>query len=261
MASKIQLKTFGVKPVITLKHLEALRKRIRDECGIEPMFTTLRPRDIENLFDLYYAYVFGGTIRKECTTRGIPLKFESESRAKKFGGLFFAQYRVLPDGKVEYKHIGFRFPPQEYVSLFTKGEKKVRGAGLDIYDRLEALMIGFEHELIHMVQQLYGYALPEMRERGRKIVYDAHGYLFQCMVYQYFQHRDTQTSMHLGDAADHLTPSNLSKGKRVKVVNVLFHGKRQDFYGTIARINKKTAGITLDNGLKLNAPFGMLRKI
>jgi hypothetical protein len=149
---------------------------------------SLGDREIQYLFELYNKRIFQGELKIELEKQKKSLRIQMTpgSENMKAGGWC----KTTNDGFI------LSFPLALYQSLFLPGEEGgVKNGGLVAYDRLGALQLTMEHELIHLIIQLTG-----NRKKG-----ESHGKLFRFLVHYYFGQTECKHDLGLGD------PSKWSK--------------------------------------------------
>jgi hypothetical protein len=113
----------------------------------EPDFTTIHPRDLEHLYDRYNEGFFGGALKRALPA--VFIRFSLSNRMTRAAGV--TRRRVLPGG-VEDFEIGIAI--SLLFEAFRDPGREMRVTGLKCATRLEALQRVFEHELIHLTENL-----------------------------------------------------------------------------------------------------------
>lgn len=142
--------------------------------------------------------------------------------------------------------------------LFKQGENRIWINGLNVRDRLEALQVLFEHELLHMYMTLKGWADKIKKGKGRRY-YSAHGALFQELAKRFFLHTDYRHMLHQGDSTGHLTKERCKVGMNVWVVY-----KGDKYQGEVVKCNPRRAKVQSDQGSFIRifeVPYQSLRKV
>ena len=153
------------------------------------------------------------------------------------------------------------------IGLFTKGEKRLWVNGLNVRDRIEALQVVFEHEMVHMYMVLKGYAGKIKSGKG-KMYYSSHGKLFQGLSKLFFLHTDYRHLLTNGDSSGHLTKERCNVNMEVYFKN---DNKKNDkkgdknnkIYGTVIKCNPKKAKLScIIQGIEriYSVPYSMLHK-
>jgi hypothetical protein len=129
-----------------LQHIH--RETLRNSAVIrEPNFLAIQTRDLEFLFRAYDARFFGGLIRQ--ALEGRRLAFRPAPRMTKAGGKTF-RFRSH-SGEVSFEiAIGIAV----LFDSFRETNRQITVCGLECFNRLEALQRIFEHELVHLAEQL-----------------------------------------------------------------------------------------------------------
>ena len=173
--------------------------------------------EIKYLYRLYDRKVFGGQLKKklESCSKKIRVQMTPGKEYAKAGGWC----KTTVDGFV------LSFPLSLYLSIFkVGGEKTEKIGGLLAKDRLGALQLTMEHELIHLLIQLTG--------SGKKG--ESHGELFRYLVLYYFSQTECKHQLGMGD------PSKWSKLSDFKVDDYVQCDKEGGFQARVLEINQKT---------------------
>jgi len=113
----------------------------------QPNFIAIDSRDLDFLFRAYDEAFFGGLYRK--ALEGRRLIFRLSSRMTHTGGKT-TQYR-LPGGEVAYE---IAIASSMLFDSFREADRRITACGVECVDRLNALQRIFEHELVHLGEQL-----------------------------------------------------------------------------------------------------------
>jgi len=110
-------------------------------------FTAIHPRDLEFLFGAYDEPFFTGLCRP--ALEGRRLNFRLSPRMTRAGGKT-TQYRARNGG------LSFEIAIASSMLFdgFRETDRRITVCGLECLDRLEALQRVFEHELVHLAEQL-----------------------------------------------------------------------------------------------------------
>jgi len=203
--------------------------------------------DLRLLFELYDKNFFRGQIQKKLDETKSTLEF-TFSKHTKTGGTCS---RIGCNWKIN-------IPIKLFQGLFQRGEKNLLTNGIWCTSKLDCLQLTFEHELMHLLMQLYKY-------QGRTPAYDqpldtftGHGKLFQCMVFLYFGHTGYKHDLFGGEASTKkIKKEDAREGMRVK-----FFSRRdqEEYHGRITKLNPKTAAVTREDGKKWRVPYTMLER-
>jgi len=113
----------------------------------EANFTTIHPRDLELLFDAYDRRFLHGLCRTALAGRA--LRFELSRRMTKASG---ATRRLrLAGGEVRYE---IAIASSMLFDAFRPGDRQITVCGLECENRLQAMQRIFEHELVHLIENL-----------------------------------------------------------------------------------------------------------
>lgn len=116
-------------------------------CIREANFTKIHPRDLEFLFAAYDDGFFGSLCRQVLS--GHRIRFRLSPRMTRSGGST-TRFRA-PTGEVSYE---IAIAVSMLFNGFDGGGREVTVGGLECRNRLEALQRIFEHEMVHLAEQL-----------------------------------------------------------------------------------------------------------
>lgn len=202
--------------------------------------------DLRYLFELYDKNFFSGQIQRKLDQTKSKLDFIF-SKHTKTGG-------TCSRRGCEWK---INIPIRLFQGLFSKGEKNLLANGIWCTSQLDCLQIVFEHELMHLLMQLYEY-------QGRTPTYDQssdtftmHGKLYQCMAFLYFGHTAYKHDLLGGEVSDKIKKEEARIGMTVK----FFSEKRnEEIHGRIIKLNPKTVIVQHSDGRSWKVPYTMLVK-
>lgn len=178
--------------VYTDEQVEEKRKEIHHSLvshhKISPNFTSLTPKNLEEVWEMYDRVFFHGEIEEKMKKKKYTMLFKISSPNKKTKiGAWCRPSRSPGSGRCFYT---MSFPAGLYLSLFQKKEEREIVNGRVCSDRLMCLQLVMEHELIHILFFLF-----DRFQRGIDPIHSAHGKLFQCMAHAYFGHTDFRHEM------------------------------------------------------------------
>ena len=113
----------------------------------EPNFTAIHPNDLEFLFNAYDALFFQSLCRP--ALNGQMIRFRLSRRMTKAGGKT-TRFRTAT-GLVSYE---ISVATSILFDGFGKVDRRAKVCGLDCDSRLDALQRIFEHEMVHLAEQL-----------------------------------------------------------------------------------------------------------
>jgi hypothetical protein len=185
-------------------------------------FTTIHPRDLEFLFDAYDRRFLHGLCRT--TLAGRALRFHLSPRMPKSGG---ATKRLrLATGEVRYE---IAIASSMLFDGFRPDDRQITVCGLECRNRLEALQRIFEHELVHLIENLCWNASNCSAPR------------FQDVARRLFLHR--AHTHRLITRRERAAESGIRPGSRVAFV---FEGQR--LTGRVNRITQRATVLVEDPG-------------
>ena len=216
--------------------------------GIPENFAVVSGVDIEKMFKLYDQVFFGDQIQKKLDEDGSTIKFQVTKGGKaKLGGW------CRRERKGKRCHFTLSFPLGVYTRLFNKGEKNLIAGGVTCSNRLHCLQLVFEHELVHLLMNLYGY---QDKIPSQKTIYSAHGKLFKCVLHHYFGHTEIKHNLLGTDVRKQLTKDQVFVGMKVKTtIGGVVHE------ATVVKKNPKRAVIELDDGKTLVGHYNLLSAV
>jgi len=202
----------------------------------------------DDLEYLYYQY------DQVCFNRKLNGMLKQMGRTLEFGSNLKSNSKAGDHCRVGNIHT-VRVSSYMIGNLFTNGEESIKVNGLVVKDRVSAMIIVFEHELMHLYCSLKGYT-RKIKEGTGKMYYSPHGKLFQELVFRFFSHTDFRHNFNQGDAKDQLEKQDCSAG-----MDIYFDNKKGDrVYGKIQKVNIKRCKVVTENETIYDVPFSMLRK-
>lgn len=134
---------------LILQHVGEIRHNVLAHSRYlrEPNFRSIHPRDLQFLFDAYDERFFGGHCRKALAGRSIPFRLaprliRAAGKTTRF---------TSPAGEVSYE---IAIASSMLFDGFGDRDRRITVGGLPCEDRLEALQRVFEHEMVHLSEQL-----------------------------------------------------------------------------------------------------------
>lgn len=185
-------------------------------------FTTIHTRDLAMLFDAYDQTFFGGLCRQ--AVAGNRLQFRLSKRMIKAGGQ--TTRFVWSNGEVHYE---IAIASGLLFDSFGDKDRPISVCGRPCGNRLEALQRIFEHELIHLAEQVCWIDSNCRAPRFQDIT--ARHFLHRAQTHQLITRRER--------AAD----AGIRRGT---VVAFVFEGKR--LTGRVNRITKRATVLVEDPG-------------
>jgi hypothetical protein len=198
-------------------HVDVLRrsKHIR-----QPNFTSIHTGDLEFLFQVYDERFFGNQCRS--ALNGSRIRFRLSRRMTSAGG---ATTRLLWDkGETGYE---IAIATSLLFDSLRAGDRPITVAGVECHSRLEALQRIFEHELIHLAEQLCWQKS------------DCSAARFQNIAARYFLHRAHTHNM--VTRKERAASAGLRIGSRVSFI---FEGRQ--LTGRLNRITKRATVLVED---------------
>jgi hypothetical protein len=140
----------------TEKEIERFRVYVQfklKERKILPNFKKLAPHDIEYIFHLYDHILFSDRIQSAIANTASNLSFNTLSRDIPEGTMGVC----VTDKSRGSKSCNYEIhiPYSRFKSLFTKGEKSHSTGGINCTNRIQCILITFEHELCHLIHYIF----------------------------------------------------------------------------------------------------------
>ena len=211
----------------------------------QPNFTSIHTRDLEYLFAAYDERFFGGQCRQ--ALGGNRIHFRLSRRMTRAGGST-KRFRS-GTGEVFYE---IAVACDLLFDGFSEKDRCATVCGMECANRLEALQRIFEHELVHLTEQLCWETSECAAAR------------FQDIAARHFRHR--AHTHHLITPRERAADVGISIGHRVSFE---FEGRR--LVGRVNRVTKRvsvlvedTSGSKYSNGMrykKYYVPIGMLKPL
>jgi hypothetical protein len=186
----------------------------------EPGFQSIHPDDLAMLFELYDEHFFAGLCRR--ALNGRKLTFRLSRRMTSAGG-------TTSRLRSHAREISFEIAIAASMLFdgFGQSDRTVTVGGLECANRLEALQRVFEHELVHLIEQLCW-------DRS-----DCAAPRFQDIAARFFHHR--AHTHNLITRKERAAKSGIRPGARV---TFQFEGRR--LTGRVNRITKRATVLVED---------------
>lgn len=186
----------------------------------DPNFRAIHTRDLEFLFESYDSRFLAGLVRR--SLEGSPLKFRLAPRMTRSGGTT-TRFRSST-GAVRYE---IAIATSMLIDGFGDAERDVTVCGWPCATRLEALQRIFEHELVHLCEQVcWGDSNCSARR-------------FQEIASRLFQHR--AHTHNLVTRRERAAESGIRPGVRVS-----FESEGRRLTGVVNRITKRATILVQD---------------
>jgi hypothetical protein len=186
----------------------------------QPNFTAIHPRDLEFLFEAYDQRFLTGHARR--ALEGRSLAFRLAPRLTRAGGK--TTRFATRAGEVSYE---IAIAISMLFDAFGKNDRSISICGVECPDRLQALQRIFEHEFVHLLEQLCWHSSKCAAAR------------FQDIAQRFFQHRThTHELITRRERAAH---SGIRPGA---MVSFICEGRR--LTGRVNRITKRVTVLVPD---------------
>ncbi len=120
----------------------------------QPNFTALCDDDLSHLFAQYDQRFFGGACQRTLHAMGSPLDFRVSPRMTRAGGKTTRMVPRVARGLSPVPRFEIAVSSTLLFQTFADVDRPIKVTGLMCFNRLEALLRIFEHELIHLVEML-----------------------------------------------------------------------------------------------------------
>jgi hypothetical protein len=217
--------------VLSLRHPEELIQQLVSEIAKdllahsqyikEPQFRAIHPRDLELLFSFYDKRLFAGLLQRALAGRN--LTFRLAPRMTRAGGTTTKKVSRR-SGQACYE---IAISSSLLFDGFRNNDRDVTVSGVRCQNRLEALQRIFEHELVHLIEQLCWES--SNCAAGR----------FQYIARRLFLHQ--AHTHHLITRRERAAESGIRPGSRVTFI---FEGRR--LMGRVNRITKRATVLVED---------------
>lgn len=213
----------------------AIHKYMRQHRFSSRYFNNFTSDDLYIMYKLYNRYIFKGQIEASLKNPK-DLSLVVDNRSTKTAGKY-----VCTGDKHEI-HIASKVLMKTFV-----GDRngKLLINGLFVTDRISALQLILEHELVHM------YISLQSQKTGKK--YPSHGKFFRTLVYDLFGHTDVRHSLLNGDASNNMTKQDCYIGMTVQ-----FTLKNKKVKGKIIKLNPKRAKVQINLNI-YSVPYSMIK--
>ena len=203
------------------------RENIRQNLDLDNDLIDLHINHLETLFKLYDAEFFKGQLSNQINKKNGTLTFELSNRMKTSAGKCI----------VSNNNFIIRIAKKVLLDSFNN-QYQPSVNGINCHNRIEALLLVFEHELIHLAIYSMNLRLPKTP------IYSSHGSFFKQLAFAYFQHTKTKHNL---QGLSSLPPLNKSDFTLNQSVSFVF--KKQTLTGIITKLNPKRAAISTSSGL------------
>jgi hypothetical protein len=157
---------------------------------------SLTKRDLEELFTLYDDYFFDSSIRNYLKEKDEELIVKFGQFRKKQGTAGHCKLKIQGKKEVKkcYHTLGFSLPVLSNVFVDDESEEIETANGIQCFDQLECLQIIMEHEMIHLIINLWNEGKSEEKVNKR----EAHGKTFKTLARNIFGHSNFRHSLGQG---------------------------------------------------------------
>jgi hypothetical protein len=186
----------------------------------QPNFASIHRRDLEFLFEAYDARFFGGHFRLALS--GSRIRFRLSTRMTSAGGT--TSRFLLANGETSYE---IAVAASLLFDSFGNGDRRITVGGVVCENRLQALQKIFEHELIHLAEQLCWQKS------------DCAAVRFQDIAARHFLHREY--THNLVTRKERAAEAGIRIGSRVR-----FNFEGQELTGRVNRITKRATVLVQD---------------
>lgn len=250
------------------------RRGIREESGLSA-YPEVTAENFLTLFVLYDKYFFGDTAAISLANAGDTLVIETSVRMTSSGGML--EWKT--SDKPRTFKLKLSLPIFNGITPTTIKNHPVEANGIKVNDRLDAMQIVLEHELIHLL-----IAVPT---NGK--LESAHGNLFATMVRNIFNHTKMTHALNPIKAAERkqkaeammaerkavesgLTKADFKIGDRIKFYDAgTTKGRNQHaggwYFGTLTSLGPKNGIGSSEgtnksgSGMRFKVPYGMLHHV
>lgn len=167
---------------------------------------------VSELFKIYDEEFFNGQISQKVTELSLKasrkysvspeIQFLAIRRTSGYGSLSGYYFEKIYDkltGSYSYQKVFFLdICPNLLETIFrvTKGKGLPYAAGIGCDEEIRCLMLVMEHEIIHLLMNLWDYDSLKRREKNF-LLFGPHGRLFNCMLETYFGHTQRNHNLSL----------------------------------------------------------------
>jgi hypothetical protein len=215
------------------KKRSQIHKKALTYIGGDAFFDKLNKDQLHYIFDLYDKLFFNNEIKHKIKEEGSTLTIIPASDSMtKTGGLCT---------KIGCEHsikIAFGVLSQTFV----KNKNKLSTNGLECEDRLNCLQLVLEHEMIHLIVNLWS---GQFTNKDNIKLFDSHGHVFRCLAKSFFGHTDVTHGLLsvTKDEEDTKPKAKISDFKIGDYVKTTYKGK--ELIGIVKKVNVKTIGVEI----------------
>lgn len=216
------LESVAISDEVSLQLFRRVQEELlRDSRHVrQPDFTSIQVRDLESLFCIYDRLYFAGLL--EQALGGQRLSFAFSKRMTRAGGRT-TRHR-LPSGEARYE---IAIASSMLFDGFRESDRRVTVCGWECASRLDALQRIFEHELVHLAENL---CWSHTNCSARR---------FQRIAANYFRHR--VHTHNLVTRRERAAEAGIRPGTRV-----MFEYDGRRMLGRVNRITKRATVLVED---------------
>lgn len=213
-----------------------------------PNFKNISSNLVKKTFKIIDKVYFNNNISKRITETNSSLTFSVSNKLTTTAGRCDYRYWLDENKNFLYGNYDIKISKPIIENIFSKKEKSLKINGLSCFDRLECYINLFQHEIIHLLINLFCY------EEG--VNQGGHTNVFKSIVYNLFGHTDYKHLLLYGDSKE-LEELELFNKTNIEIGDYVISKpiKNNTFEGYVFKLTKnfvyfelndKTQGIRYD---------------
>lgn len=218
-----------------------------------PNFMNISSNLVKKTFKIIDKVYFNNNISKRITETNSSLTFSVSNKLTTTAGRCDYRYWLDENNNFLYGNYDIKISKPIIENIFSKKEKSLKINGLSCFDRLECYINLFQHEIIHLLINLFCY------EEG--VNQGGHTNVFKSIVYNLFGHTDYKHLLLSGDSKE-LEELELFNKTNIEIGDYVISKpiKNNTFEGYVFKLTKNYVYFEL-NDKRQGIRYDMIEKI
>ena len=234
-----KLATMNAIPSETVK---GLRKKIRNE--VEKIRGTFSVDTLPKLLSLYDKYFFNNKLKEVLKLKGKRLFLCFNNRCTKAGGY------MKPSKRTEAVEIHIATKPMKEAMKLLKEGKHVTSGNIEVSTILEAIMLTFEHELVHAILEFFCFEWGTSDKhpgnyKGAVKPGNGHSKTFMSILYNLFGHTDFHHNLKGREVVSPRDMQNAYRDTKLGDIVAFVARGGNKYIGIVAKKNPKNAQVVV----------------
>tara|TARA_B100001248_G_scaffold120769_1_gene90317 strand:+ start:1740 stop:2708 length:969 start_codon:yes stop_codon:yes gene_type:complete len=218
-----------------------------------PNFKNISSNLVKKTFKIIDKVYFNNNISKRITETNSSLTFSVSNKLTTTAGRCDYRYWLDENKNFLYGNYDIKISKPIIENIFSKKEKSLKINGLSCFDRLECYINLFQHEIIHLLINLFCY------EEG--VNQGGHTNVFKSIVYNLFGHTDYKHLLLSGDSKE-LEELELFNRTNIEIGDYVISKsiKNNTFEGYVFKLTKNYVYFEL-NDKRQGIRYDMIKEI